>query len=615
MQDFHEEQALGTVVDARLFGRLLRYAAPYWRALAGCVVLLLLLAALKLSQPYLLKLAIDQVMQPGATASPSARVALEARLWPLAGIYLATVVLSSLTAYAQGLWLAITGQAIIARIRHDLFAHLQGLSLAFFDSNPVGRLVTRATNDVEALNEMYTSVLVNLFQDLFSVLGAIAVMLQMNWRLALVSFAVVPLVAISATIFQKLARKAWREVRVRLARINATLSEDFSGMRVVQIFAREARQSEEFKSIDRDYLRASMTQLNIFSVFRPLLELLGGLALVGVIWYGGHQVLAGILSFGTLYAFTSYNNQLFQPINALAEKYNVLQSALASAERIFQLLATEPLIVDRAPEEGLTRVELRVGHEPEATPPAVEFRDVWFAYKGEEWVLKGISFTVKPGQTVAFVGHTGAGKSTIMSLVARFYDVQRGAVMVDGRDVRDWPQADLRRRVGTVMQDVFLFAGDVAGNVALGDPAIDREAVEHAARVVGADAFIRRLPGGYDEPVVERGLTLSAGQRQLISFARALAYDPSILVLDEATASIDSETETALQHAMKAVARHRTTMVVAHRLSTIQDADRIYVMHHGEIREEGAHRELLARQGLYQRLWQLQFQGTGPLRA
>jgi ABC-type multidrug transport system fused ATPase/permease subunit len=526
------------------------------------------------------------------------------------------VVASSVVGYAQAVWLQATGQAIVAQIRQEVFDHLQRLSLSFFDANPVGRLVTRVTNDVEALSEMYTSVLVNLFRDVFYIGGAMVVMLWLDWRLALVSFAAIPLVAIAAAIFQKLAREAWRVVRVKLARINATLSENFSGMRVVQLFAREAQQGAEFAAINDDHFRSSMVQLQVYSVFRPLLELLSTAALAGVVWYGGQGVLSGAIGFGTLYAFTNYLRNLYDPVNAVAEKYNVLQSALASAERIFQLLGTEPEVQDApAAAEKPTLVELRVGAGEEAVTPAIEFRDVWFAYKGEDWVLKGVTFAVLPGQTVAFVGHTGAGKSTIMSLVARFYDVQRGAVLVDGQDVRDWPQAELRRRVGTVMQDVFLFAGDIHANISLDDPAISRADAERAAVVVGADAFIRRLPNGYDEPVVERGMTLSAGQRQLVSFARALAYDPAVLVLDEATASIDSETEAALQRAMKAVSADRTTLVVAHRLSTIQDADCIFVMHKGEIREQGRHAELVTRNGLYQRLWQLQFEGTGPLGA
>ena len=594
----HEEQDLGVVYDGALIRRLLAYARPHAATLAGCVLLLLGLTALHLAQPLLIKLAIDDVLTAPGASSPHV-------LLPYVGAYLALGLLASGVEYAQGYWLRVTGQSIIARIRHDVFAHLETLDLAFFDRNPAGRLVTRATNDVEALNEMYTSVLVNLFKDLFMIAGAVAVMLAMDARLALVSFVALPAVAVTAMLFQRLARKAWRDVRVKLARINATLAENFAGVRAIQVFAREARTAEEFRAINDDHFAASMYQLRVYSVFRPLLELIGMLSLAAVLWWGGVATLEGTLTFGTLFAFAHYSRQLFEPVNAIAEKYNVLQSALASAERIFQLLATSPAIVDAQGAEA-TRVLIT-----SAPVPAVEFRDVWFAYDVPEagtprWVLTGLSFQVMPGETTAFVGHTGAGKTTIMALVARFYDVQQGQVLVDGVDVREWSQAALRRRVGTVMQDVFLFAGDVAFNVSLGDPAVDRAAVEAAGRLVGADGFVSALPGGWDAPVAERGATFSAGQRQLLAFARTLAHRPGILVLDEATASVDTETEQALQGAMSAARRERTTLVVAHRLSTIQDADHIHVMHRGQIVESGDHRSLLAVEGLYARLWRLQ---------
>ena len=605
-QGIHEEEDLGVVYDGALIRRLLGYARPHAAVLVGCVLLLLGLTGLYLLQPYLIKLAID-----GALAAKPGTVGPDALL-PYVGAYLGVGLLASLVEYAQGYWLRVTGQAIIARIRHDVFAHLQTLDLAYFDRNPVGRLVTRVTNDVEALNEMYTSVLVNLFKDVFMIVGAMAVMLAMDARLALVSFAVLPVVALAALLFQRLARKAWRDVRLKLARINATLAENLAGVRTIQVFAREDRTGEEFRAINDDHFAASMHQLRIYAVFRPLLELISMLSLAIVLWWGGAGVLGGAITFGTLFAFTHYNRQLFEPVNAVAEKYNVLQSALASAERIFQLLATAPAVVDPAPAEG---VGVTITSEP---VPAVEFRDVWFAYEaapdGEEprWVLQGLAFKVMPGQTAAFVGHTGAGKSTIMALVARFYDVQRGQVLVDGVDVREWSQAALRRRVGTVMQDVFLFAGDVAFNVSLGDPAIDRPAVEAAGRLVGADGFVAGLAGGWDAHVAERGATFSAGQRQLLAFARTLAHRPGILVLDEATASVDTGTEQALQAAIGAVRHDRTTLVVAHRLSTIQDADRIHVMHRGRIVEEGGHAALLAQGGLYARLWRLQAASGGP---
>lgn len=523
----------------------------------------------------------------------------------LAVFYLVLLLLGLVLNYGQTLLLQLTGQRIVFRIRQEVFSHLQRLPLAFFDRNPVGRLVTRVANDTEALSEMYTSVLVNLFRDVFLLVGITAVMLRMNMKLGLLALAVMPLVALVTFVYQQKARDAFRDVRVKLARINATLSENISGMRVVQIFRREKAQAEEFHSINQAHFDAGMRQLYVFAVFRPALDLLAQLALTLVIWYGGGQVIRGNLQFGVLIAFTSYIQQFFRPIQELAEKFNILQQAMASSERLFQLLDTEPEVADKPEARVLDKVR-----------GAVEFDHVWFAYEGDNYVLRDVSFKVEPGQTVAFVGHTGAGKSSIMNLVSRFYDVQRGAVRVDGVDVRDVTQESLRRNIAVVMQDVFLFTGDVKGNIRLNADHITNDDVRRAAATVGADSFIRRLPHGYDEPVAERGATLSAGERQLLAFARALAFDPAILVLDEATASIDSETEHLIQQALRELSRGRTTLIVAHRLSTIQHADQIIVLHKGMIREQGTHQELLARQGLYYKLWRLQFEeAPAPARA
>lgn len=515
----------------------------------------------------------------------------------LALFYLALLLVGLGLNYGQTLLLQLTGQRIIFRIRQEVFSHLQRLPLAFFDRNPVGRLVTRVANDTEALSDMYTSVLVNLFRDVFVLIGIAGVMLRMNLKLGLLALAVMPLVALVTFVYQQRARDAFRDVRVKLARINATLSENISGMRVVQIFRREKAQADEFHTINQAHFDAGMRQLYVFAVFRPVLDLLAQFALALVIWYGGGQVIQGHLQFGVLIAFTSYIQQFFRPIQELAEKFNILQQAMASSERLFQLLDTEPEVADRPDARTLERVR-----------GAVEFDHVWFAYEGDNYVLRDVSFKVEPGQTVAFVGHTGAGKSSIMNLVSRFYDVQQGAVRVDGVDVREVTQESLRRNIAVVMQDVFLFTGDVKGNIRLNADHISNEDVRRAAATVGADAFIRRLPHGYDEPVAERGATLSAGERQLLAFARALAFDPAILVLDEATASIDSETEHLIQQALREVSKGRTTLIVAHRLSTIQHADQIIVLHKGKIREQGTHQELLARQGLYYKLWRLQFE-------
>ncbi len=653
---YQEEDLEGRGLDRRLLGWMLAYARPERRALAGCVLLLAGLAGLELTQPYLIKTAIDRVLAPGAGARDPL---LLARLWPLAGLYLASAIGLALLQYLQALWLGRTGQRIIAAIRQDVFDHVQRLSLSYFDRQPAGRVVTRVTNDVEALNEMYTSVLVNLFRDLFVMVGGVIVLVSLNVRLAMVALAVMPLVAATAWAFQKRSRRGWRASRRELARINATLAESFSGMRVIQLFGREAVGSRAFGLVNQAYHDAAMQVIRVFAVFGPALDLLTSLALAGVIWYGGELVLqrnaalaaggvesaalAGI-SFGTLYAVIAYLRRIFEPLNALAQKYNILQSALAAAERLSQLLATRPEVADPVnplplPPARRDQVKGRVGDGDSAAPvasrpvtpplatvqsthratedpvndldaPAVAFEGVWFAYQGEDWVLRDVSFEVARGETVAFVGHTGAGKSTIMNLVPRFYDVQRGRILVGGRDVREVAGKALRHRVGIVMQDVFLFAGDVASNISLLDPAIDRAAVETAARQVGADRFIARLPGGLDEPVVERGLSLSTGQRQLISFARALAYDPDILILDEATANIDTETEDALQQAVRTVARDRTLLVVAHRLATVRQADRIHVMHKGRIVESGDHAGLLAADGRYAYLWRLQFESA-----
>lgn len=632
-----DDVVVGTY-DRELVRWLLGYARPHWRSLVGCIVLLLVVTGLQLGQPALIAHAIDTVMTPALGADGAARAAYGARLTPLVGLYLGLVFGHSVLSYGQALWLRVTGQKIIARLRQDVFDHVQTLSLSFYDRNPVGRLVTRATNDVESLNEMYTSVLVELFRDVFIIVGALGFMLALDWRTALVGVGFMPLVAIVSYVFRRYSRATWRAMRAKLARINATLAESFSGMRIIQIFGREAKSAAEFRAINTDYYATARRLINIFAIFTPTLALMTTLALALVVLIGGHLVLAGAMTFGVFYAFQAYLRRLFDPINGLAEKYNILQSALASAERLSQLMATPVEIVDPPhPSPAVAALLAGAAHRDGAAPaangtaaregvggpgpyvapragragtPAVAFDAVEFRYKADEPVLRGVSFAVQPGERVAFVGHTGAGKSTIMGLVPRFYDVQAGAVRVHGIDVRDWPQAELRAHVGSVMQDVFLFAGDVATNISLGHPGIDRAAVVRAAEIVGADAFIRRLPGGYDEPVVERGMTLSAGQRQLISFARAMAFDPEILILDEATASIDSETEEALQHAMQVVARGRTTVIVAHRLSTVQDVDRIHVMHKGRIVEVGGHAELLAAGGLYRRLWELQFEAS-----
>ncbi|MFZ5815954.1 MAG: ABC transporter ATP-binding protein [Bacillota bacterium] len=592
MADFRDEEDLGKVYDSKLMARLLTYARPHWKALLLCVIMLGVAVSLHLSQSLLIRMAVDDYIRSGVH-TPEA----EAGILRIAYILAAVLVLHFVVAYGEVLLLQFTGQKIIYAIRRQVFGHLQRLHLQFFDANPAGRLVTRVTNDTETLNEMYTSVLVNLFRDLFMLVGAAAIMLNTHLELALVSLALVPLVAYVTRLVAVKARNAWREVRVRLARINAFLAEHINGMKVVQLFAREAKTYAEFKQENDEYNAASWKQLMVWAVFRPILDVLAHASITLVLWYGGLRAIEGDVTPGIVFLFVSLTRQFFEPLMQLAEKFNILQSAMASSERLFKLLDTEPAIVDPPNPRPLGPVTGRV-----------EFRNVWFAYNQEEWVLKDVSFEARPGQTIAFVGHTGAGKSSIINLLSRFYDVQKGEVLVNGINVKELSTAELRRAIGLVAQDVFLFTGDIKSNIRLGNEAISDERLREAAVTVGADEFIQSLQAGYDEPVVERGATLSAGQRQLISFARALAFDPPILVLDEATASVDSETEAVIQRALRRLTQGRTTFIVAHRLSTIQHADQIIVLHKGRIHEQGTHEQLLAKQGLYYKLWRLQFE-------
>lgn len=510
--------------------------------------------------------------------------------------FLGTILLNFLLNYGQVYLLQWTSQQIVFSIRQQLFAHIEKLSLTFFDKNPVGRLVTRVTNDIETLNEMYTSVLVNLFKDVFMLVGILIVMMNLNFRLALYSFSVLPLIFISSIIYRRYAREAYRNVRLRLARLNATLAENISGMKLIQIFHQEKKKFREFDEINQSYYQASKQELLSFAIFRPVMEIISSLGLSIIVWFGGKQVIQGNIEFGVLFAFISYIQSFFRPILDLTEKYNILQAAMASSERIFMLLDEKETILNPALPEALGEIA-----------GSIEFKNVWFAYNHEDWVLRDVSFTVNPGETVAFVGATGAGKSSIISLLSRFYDIQKGQILIDGKDIRTIDKYELRRKIGVVLQDVFLFTGDIKSNIRLNNPEISDDEIRQVAAYVNADHFIRKLPQGYDEPVTERGSTLSAGQRQLLAFARTLAFDPAILVLDEATANIDTETELLIQDALKKLIRDRTTLVVAHRLSTIQHADTIIVLHKGQIREMGNHQELLAKEGIYYKLYQLQY--------
>lgn len=584
----HEDEADTRAYDARLMRRLLGYLRPYRGRVALAIALLFAGSALELAGPWVTKVALDR-------AIPQHDMGLLAQL---VAVYAGALVLAFLAEYGQTLLTTWLGQRVMFDLRTELFAHLQRLSLRFFDRNPVGRLMTRVTNDVEALNEAFSSGVVTVFGDIFTLVFILAAMVQLDWRLALVTFTVLPFVGVAAFVFRRLIRVAYRDIRVRLARINAYLQEHVSGVRVVQLFGREEAVSERFADINRDHLHANLRSITYYALFFPVIEVLTAVALALILWYGGGETIRGTMTVGTVAAFLQYTRRFFRPIQDLSEKYNLLQGAMASSERIFELLDTRP----------------EVGEDPEPLHlPAqgrgeIEFRDVWFRYSPEsEWVLRGVSFRARPGERVAVVGATGAGKSTIINLLMRFYDAERGQVLFDGVPVARLPLAELRGRISLVLQDVFLFSEDVRRNIRLGEDSIPDERVREAARRVGAARFIERLPRGYDQPLGERGTSLSVGERQLVSFARALAFDPLVLVLDEATSSVDAELEAEIEEALRELMRGRTSLVVAHRLSTIQGADQILVLHHGEIRERGTHAELLRRGGLYARLHELQF--------
>lgn len=498
--------------------------------------------------------------------------------------------------YIQALLLNYAAQRQIFHMRQALFDHLMHQSLSFFDRNPVGRLVTRVTNDMKNISEMYTNVLINAFKDVLLLGGTVFVMFALNPKLAVVSLVTFPLIGLAAWRFRTKAREAHRAVKVKIARINASLSENISGMKIIQIFDQQDAIKKDFRAINEDHLMASLEEIRVFAIFRPAMNLIYSLTLAILIWYGGGKAIQGALELGVLFAFINYTEQFYRPIFDLSEKFNILQSAMASAERIFLLFDTDEIIKE---------IEAPVKLEP--FRGEIEFRNVWFCYEPNNWVLKDVSFMVKPGDTVAFVGATGSGKTTIISLLNRFYDIQKGQILIDGHDIKDLALDDLRGKIGMVLQDVFLFAGDIKGNIRLNQRDMPMECLESVARHVNADPFIKKLPNGYDEPVQERGSTLSAGQRQLLSFARALAFNPDVLILDEATANIDTETEHLIQDAIDKIVRDRTTIVVAHRLSTIQNADNIIVLHKGEVRESGTHDQLLEQEGIYHNLFLLQY--------
>ena len=608
-----EEESFGKTYDGRLMRRLLAYAWPYRRLAAIAIGLIVLSSLLQLAGPLATAIALDLYIDPTQAENPETLSvpgqlflhgldAFGLDLSPLAGltllasIYLVTLILAFLVLYLQGYVMQLVGQYVMYDLRRDVFGHLQELEVSYFDRRPIGRLVTRVTNDVDALNELFTAGLIAIFGDVVLLSGIVGVLFWLNWKLALVTFAIVPALALLTLWFKVRARESYREVRIKLAAINSYLQEHLSGMSVLQLLNRQRRAREEFGAINDDHRVANLRAIFYYAVYYPAVELITACGLGLILWFGGGRVLLGALSIGALVAFLQYAQRFYQPLADLSEKYNILQGAMASAERIFRLLDREPAIV--SPNDPFA---------PAQTGGAIEFDRVSFAYDPQEPVLKDVSFSIQEGETLAVVGHTGAGKSTLTNLLLRFYDVDDGAVRVDGVDVREWELSSLRRSIGMVLQDVFLFSGTLAENVRLGAAEIDDERLRWAAEEVRAQDFIDRLPGGFDSTVQERGAGLSVGQKQLIAFARALAFDPRILILDEATSSVDTETEQLIQEALDRLLVGRTSLVIAHRLSTVQKADRILVLHKGEVRELGTHQQLLARRGIYHRLYLLQY--------
>ncbi|MBZ5573600.1 MAG: ABC transporter ATP-binding protein/permease [Acidobacteriia bacterium] len=657
-----EEEVLGKAYDSRLMKRLLTYLRPYTWQVGISLISIFLKAGADVLGPYLVAIEIDRYLAPTGKQSFLDSVLSRDPLLgiaQIAAIYVGLIVLSFVLEYLQTYFMQWTGQMVMFDLRSQIFRHLQRMHIGFYDRNPVGRLVTRVTTDVDALNEMFTSGVISLFEDVFVLAGIVGIMLCMNWKLALISFAVLPVIGFATKIFRDKVRDSYRRIRVAIARINAYLQEHVSGMTVVQLFNREQRAFAKFSEVNAVHMDAFKDAIMAHAVYYPVVEILSSVAIASVIWLGGNHVVRGVITLtaalgfshgrllirwlptlttlGVLVAFIQYAQRFFRPIQDFSEKYNILQSAMASSERVFKLLDTPVEITSPA-----------VVKVPEG-PGRIEFEHVWFAYRsiptdgdggrvfssgsgsanratggdarppslGEpDWILRDVSFAIEPGETVAIVGHTGAGKTTIISLLMRFYDVQKGAIQIDGIDVKDMDLADLRRRFGVVLQDPFLFTGTVGGNIRLGTEWIEDEDVEKAAEDVNLADFIRTLPGGFKEEVRERGSTLSTGQKQLISFARALAHDPKILVLDEATSSVDTETESRVREALSRMVEGRTSVIIAHRLSTVQRADKIIVMHKGQLREMGSHQQLLAQRGIYYKLYQLQYKdqelATGP---
>jgi ATP-binding cassette subfamily B multidrug efflux pump len=612
----HEEEVLGKAYDTRLMRRLLAYLRPYRRVVFFALIAIFFFGLLQALPPYLMKVEIDRYLDPTKHHPVPQFLAQFLSADPRVGIlqiafaiFLPAVLLTFVLQFAQTFAMQLVGQKVMYDLRKQIFDHLQRLQMSYFDRNPVGRLVTRVTTDIDVLNDMFASGVVAVFGDFFTLISIMVVMLELDWRLALLTFAVLPLIILVTGLFRKAVRESYRRIRLAIARINAYLQEHITGMPVLQLFNREDRSYDEFEKINGAYLKAYKDSILAYGLFYPTVEFLGVLAIVIILYKGGGMIMAGTLTVGTAIAFIQYSQRFFRPIQDLSDKYNILQAAMASSERVFRVLDTPVKISDSARPKRLTEPRGRV-----------EFRNVGFAYRDNHRVLENVSFTIEPGETVAVVGHTGAGKTTLTNLLLRFYDVQEGAILFDGVDIRELSLHDLRNNFGIVLQDPFLFSGTIASNIRLGTGGISNQQVRDAVQRVNMLGFIESLPGGFDEPVKERGATLSSGQKQLLSFARALAHDPKILILDEATSSVDPETEHLIREGLRRLLENRTSLVIAHRLSTIQNASKIIVMHKGHVREVGTHQELLRLKGIYFKLYQLQYKdqellaSTGPSR-
>ncbi len=584
--DNKDDEILGKAYDSKLMRRLLKYAKPYKKYVVLAILLNIMVAALGPLRPLLTEIAVDKYI-----ANKDYNGLLYICLALLGSLIFQAFVQYFLTYYTE-----FMGQKIVYDLRVQLFSHIQKLALRYFDKTPVGRPVTRVTNDVDSLSEMFSSGIVQVFSDIFVIVWIFIFMFTMAWDLSLVVLSVMPVLIYATFLFRKKVREAYRDVRYHLARLNSYMEEHITGMNVIQIFSREKDESKKFSGINRDHKDANIRSIFYYAVFYPIVDLLSAVTVGLIIWYGGGEVIQTTLKVGVLIAFFQYSEMFWRPVRDLSEKYNILQAAMASSERIFKLLDNDTFITEPEKPVDLSKVK-----------GAIDFNNVWFAYNPGEYVLKNVSFSINPGETVAIVGHTGAGKTSLINILTRFYDIEKGNINIDGIDIRNVAKEDLRKHISIVLQDVFLFSGTIKSNISLGNSQISDEQIMEAAKTVGADKFISQLPNKYDEEVKEKGSTLSVGQRQLISFARALAYNPQILILDEATSSIDTETEELIQNAIEKLLIGRTSIVIAHRLSTIQNADKILVMHKGELKESGTHQELLAKRGIYYKLYQLQY--------